>query len=977
MRKMHLIVMFLGILSLLSVPAFAGTLVWSDEFDGNNIDFTKWTFDIGTGSWGWGNGELENYTARPDNVYIESGSLVIQAKRENYLGSSFTSARLKTIGRMAFQYGTIEARIKIPNLANGLWPAFWLLGNNVGSTPWPACGEVDILEMGMAEGIATGTQNKKHSAGAFWDYLGTTANYYLQVDAAVNLNNDYHLYKLSWTPTMMTAYLDGISFWSLDISNPSASSLEEFHRPLYVLMNMAVGGENFVHITDPGAITAPLPAKLYVDWIRLYDDGYTQLYTSANTAENGNFGVFTETTPVENHITYGTDANLYIWNDMTATTTTPYEGAEAWSFNIGGGTWWGMGVLCLTDRNMKNYSDGYLHVHIKTTTTQTFKIGIKSTAAGEFWLPLVNGGEEFGLVRDGSWHEVMIPLNRFANIDFPTISQIFMIAGDAAAAFNISLDNIYWSKSIERPTPANGNFGVFTENTAHKNAGAFALGADGNFFVWENTLVPRTKTPYEGTDSMSLQSAPGLTWFGAAFTPNVKHNLTAFRYSESRLHFALKTSSTVIFQIGMKSGNVDGIGQKWITFQNGSDPYGFVRDGIWHVIDIPMTDISGEVDLSQVSQLFELLGTTGPITNIEIDDICFTGGGEPVWDEPGGNRAPTASITSPANGTIFSPGSDITINATASDSDGNVTQVEFFSGTNSLGVDTTSPYSITWHSVPAGTYILTARATDNNDANGVSSPVTVYVGTPALTSITVTPSSAVVAKGDAQQFTAVGYNQFGQTMTINPAWSVTGGGAIDSLGEFIATTIGGPFTVKAQVGAIYGTAAVTVQMYQGVCTGGPSNGDYTYQASGASSNPTITFIPGSTGVGSPTCILYYSTSPTGVYPGYMVTPNVPYQITASAGQTIYFYYTYSFPGQGEHSTVNNKHSFVVGSCVSAGPADLNGNGFVNFIDFAILANNWLHDDCGSVNSNCSGADFQPDGKVDFKDVYYMSLFWLN
>ena len=205
---------------------------------------------------------------------------------------------------------------------------------------------------------------------------------------------------------------------------------------------------------------------------------------------------------------------------------------------------------------------------------------------------------------------------------------------------------------------------------------------------------------------------------------------------------------------------------------------------------------------------------------------------------------------------------------------------------------------------------------------------------------------------------------------------MTGGGAIDSHGEFIATTLGGPFTVKAQVGSIQGTAAVTVQMNPGICTGGPANGDYTYRVVG-SSNPTITFIPGSTGVGSPICLLYYSTSPTGVYPGYYVTPNVPYQITASAGLTIYFYYTYSYPGQGEHSTVDNKHSFVVGSCVSAGPADLNGDGKVNFTDFAILANNWLHDNCGSTNSNCSGADFQPDGKVDFKDVYYMSLFWLN
>jgi hypothetical protein len=82
--------------------------------------------------------------------------------------------------------------------------------------------------------------------------------------------------------------------------------------------------------------------------------------------------------------------------------------------------------------------------------------------------------------------------------------------------------------------------------------------------------------------------------------------------------------------IGMKSGNIDGIGQKWITFESGSDPYGFVRDGKWHVIDIPMSDIAAEVDLSQVGQLFQVLGRTGSISDIGFDDICFAGGGKLV-----------------------------------------------------------------------------------------------------------------------------------------------------------------------------------------------------------------------------------------------------------------------------------------------------------------------------------------------------------
>ena len=161
----------------------------------------------------------------------------------------------------------------------------------------------------------------------------------------------------------------------------------------------------------------------------------------------------------------------------------------------------------------------------------------------------------------------------------------------------------------------------------HKNAGQFSLGVEGNFFIWENTLVPAAQSPYEGSESISLQSAPGLNWFGAAFTPNVKYNLTAFSPPNGKLRFSMKTSATTTFMIGMKSGNLDGVGQRWITFQAGSDPYGFVRDGQWHAVEIPMSDMAPDVDLLEVSQLFQVLGLNGAISNIQLDDIYFTGGG--------------------------------------------------------------------------------------------------------------------------------------------------------------------------------------------------------------------------------------------------------------------------------------------------------------------------------------------------------------
>jgi beta-glucanase (GH16 family) len=622
-----------------SGPASAAT-VWSDEFNGSVIDTGTWTYDVG--GHGFGNGQFEYNTARPENSYTTNGNLVIEARRENYQGNAFTSARMLTQGRFAFKYGTLEARIKMPDTANGLWPAFWMLGNNFSGIPWPGCGEVDIVEMGSKEGIAQGLQQEKiNCALHFSSATGQYANYVAWTNAPVDLSLDYHRYKVAWTPTNISFYLDDALYGSLDIT---PAYLSEFHQPMFPILNIAIGGydPSYTGVYSTAGVTA-LPtagssARMYVDWIRLYDHPDTVLYVGDALAETGNFGVFTETTPVnaslayqtgtEPGFDYSTNAALFIWNNMTpATPPAPAEGGECWSFDVAGGQWFGMGVLLPNFRNMKNYSDGFLHLDIKTTGSTFIKVGVKSSRGGEFWLPLgTDGTSEFGFARDGQWHSLKIPLNRFANTDFRTIHQIFMIAGDAGAALNLSIDNVWWEPSVARPAPAGGNFGVFTETASHKNAGEFALGVQGNFFIWENTLVAGVKTPYEGTNSISLQSAPGPTWFGAAFTPNVKYNLSAFNNPNGKLRFAMKTTASTTFTVGMKSGNMDGVGQKWFTFKAGSDPYGFVRDGQWHTVEIPVADLKPEVDLSEVSQLFQILGTSGPIPNMELDDIYFAGG---------------------------------------------------------------------------------------------------------------------------------------------------------------------------------------------------------------------------------------------------------------------------------------------------------------------------------------------------------------
>ncbi len=623
-------------------------VVWSTDFSSGAINPGTWTYNVG-GS-GWGNGQLEYDTAQHGNTYIENGHLVIEADRTNYWGNSFTSARLLTQGRFAFKYGNLEARIKVPDTANGLWPAFWMMGNNAGAITWPNCGELDIMELGGAAGIASNTQQKLiDSAIHYADTNNNAVNAAAWLTAPEDLTQDYHLYQMSWTPTNLTFSLDNVPFGSWDIAN-----IPMFQQPMFLILNIAIGGydPSYTGVYSPGAVTAAFPAKMDVDYIRITDNGYTQLYFGDNYAENGNFGVFAGTTPVndslaygtglETNFAYGTKAALYIWNNMTPSVNppAPSEGTNCWSFDIAGGNWFGMGVFLPNFRNMKNYSDGYLHFDILATAGDVtpMQVGIQSCVSGQlagdtgnFWLPLgVDQTSEFWFPHDGQWHSVKIPLNRFANVDFRTVNQLFQISSvvNPASALNLSIDNVWWEPSATRVTPQNGDFGVLTETPSHQSAGAFAPGVQGNFFVWANTMVPATQHPYEGTNDISLAAAPGPTWSGMAFTPDRKYNLTAYRYSNCNLEFAMKTTSATAFMIGMKSGNLDGVGQKWINFGGpGSDPYGFVRDGAWHVVDIPMSDFGPEVDLSAISQFFEILSQSAPVSNIELDDIHFTNGG--------------------------------------------------------------------------------------------------------------------------------------------------------------------------------------------------------------------------------------------------------------------------------------------------------------------------------------------------------------
>ena len=182
--------------------------------------------------------------------------------------------------------------------------------------------------MGAAAGIDQGLQQEMIDCAIHYsDATGDHGMFVAWTNAPVDLTLDYHLYTMSWTPTTITFYLDDVPYGSWDIT---ADYLSELHQPCFPILNIAIGGYNpsYTGVYSVDAVTAAFPARMYVDYIRLYDNPYTQLYFGTNIVETGNFGVYTETTPVNDSLVYltgtepgfeyGTNAALYIWNNMTA-----------------------------------------------------------------------------------------------------------------------------------------------------------------------------------------------------------------------------------------------------------------------------------------------------------------------------------------------------------------------------------------------------------------------------------------------------------------------------------------------------------------------------------------------------------------------------------------------------------------------------------------------------------------------------------
>ncbi len=241
----------------LTYPGY--TLTWSDEFSGTSLDESVWSREFGNGSSGWGNNELEYYTGGPRNILVTNGNLVIEARKETIENFNYTSARLITQGKKTIKFGRIDIRAKLP-VGKGIWPALWMLGSNIYTSGWPACGEIDIMELiGTYPTRVTGTMHWKATNGGDATIGG---NYYLQ---AGDFSQLFHVFSIVWTQDKLKWYIDDKLYLS-GSSSDTGNAYYPFNADQFLIFNVAVGG-NWPGTPD---LTTTFPQRMFVDYIRVF-----------------------------------------------------------------------------------------------------------------------------------------------------------------------------------------------------------------------------------------------------------------------------------------------------------------------------------------------------------------------------------------------------------------------------------------------------------------------------------------------------------------------------------------------------------------------------------------------------------------------------------------------------------------------------------------------------------------------------------
>ncbi len=652
--KVFAILIFLGGLNL---KAQEYQLVWEDNFDGNRLDSSVWNVEERVGIWNTGqNAELQHYLTENISVGDDGNGnncLIIKTDRESYNGFSFTSGRVNTNSKFSFQFGKLEARIKIPDLENGLWPAYWTEGYS--SLPWPDKGEIDILEMGFSDGIAQDTVNSYVASATHWEFADSRADYGTHIVASENLSQDYHLYTLIWTPTSIKTYLDETRLiFSFSLTG---NDLEEYKEiPNFILFNMAVGGI-LPGITNPAQITAPMPAEMFVDYVKLYQLEGQEDYTLGSHVLEGPVGFYSEG-DVSVNMNPKFDSEIVV-SGLDISSSTAYEGYQSLAYNTRISEDFSLEINSLVPRNFSAYNEGALNFVLKTDYQGDIVLTVADFDGQTVSLTL-DDSKTYNPGRDNNWSQISIPIADFeGSIDLSKIKTGFkMQATGIDEVYNLELDKVIWNESYSGPVNTTF-YGIFAD---HEDIDTkLDFGTVGNIYVW-NGFTGVTRAPYYGDGVLGFNANPG-TWNGFGIHSDVPVDLSAFE--DAYMNFAIKTTSNEEFTFGFKN-QAD---QSWEkTFAAGTETSQFERDGEYHIISIKLKSftpmdgapaISSE-SLKDITIPFYLLGKI----NFSIDEIYLTkDGSRPGYSTIRINEllekdSKISIYPVPAENTLFSRGID-------------------------------------------------------------------------------------------------------------------------------------------------------------------------------------------------------------------------------------------------------------------------------------------------------------------------------
>jgi beta-glucanase (GH16 family) len=503
-----------------TAPAQVGELLWAEDF--NSLD--NWMVVTGNGQWGWGNGELQFY--QEDNVQIaeiagEAGNMAlrIQARAQSGPGIvdqwgnalAYTSGKVSTKAKVSLHYGMIEARVKVPNLDLGGWPALWLLGT--ANYTWPRCGELDMMEMGHqrsfrdlhdshngGDGSNSSTVNQMVGANAIafreeavtpenpsgasslaWDPQDIYCRPYYNLEQP--LVDRFLVYRFYWDEVSLRFTVEDQGqerdlFESPHLMDEASS---EFQQPFYLIANLALGGAltDAWDLGDPGSglpVSMPLPATMEVDYIRVYEwNGQGEVHVGPPDEESGSFGVFTDTTPVQDAFVVGETAEIYVWEGtLQPAELPPFEGDNGLAWATTGQGWFGAGIMAIQPLNLFAFGEGSLRFHIQIPPQVSFKIGIIDAWGNQNYVPFPAHQSTWGLVRDGAWGQATIPVSvlRGPWMDLRMLSYAFVILEENGTACQFALDDIIWVA---------GESGV-KDSPQVAGPGAFHLGTSPNPF---------------------------------------------------------------------------------------------------------------------------------------------------------------------------------------------------------------------------------------------------------------------------------------------------------------------------------------------------------------------------------------------------------------------------------------------------------------------------------------------------------------